>query len=147
MRPRPTLRPTLIPLVVGFLIASSLAACADGTTGGRSADEEPDAGGESPGGGWGVPQAMVDGVVDQAASESGVDPANIRVVTAEAVTWRDGSLGCPKPGQAYTQALVPGFRVVVEIDGEEVHYHAAQSGEFRACADPEDPAEQESAAR
>ena len=82
---------------------------------------------------------MVDGVVEQAASESGVDVDGIRVVTAESVTWRDGSLGCPQPGQAYTQALVPGFRIVLDVDGEDVHYHASSSGQFSACANPQDP--------
>ena len=29
----------------------------------------------------------------------------------EAVTWADGSLGCPEPGMKYTMALVPGYRI------------------------------------
>jgi hypothetical protein len=84
---------------------------------------------------------MIDAVVKRAAAEADIDPANIRVVTAEAVTWGDGSLGCPEPGQVYTQALVPGFRVILEIEGEEVRYHASKSSEFAACADPMDPVE------
>jgi hypothetical protein len=27
------------------------------------------------------------------------------VVSAKAVTWSDGSLGCPEPGKLYTQAF------------------------------------------
>jgi hypothetical protein len=38
------------------------------------------------------------------------------VVQAEAVTWPDGALGCPEPGIVYTQALVPGYWVVVEAE-------------------------------
>jgi len=129
--------------VIGWLVASVLAGCAAGSSGRASADDDPGSGtdGASPADGSGISQAMVDGVVEQAAAETGVDSADIRVVTAAAVTWSDGSLGCPQPGQAYTQALVPGFRVVLDVDGEEVHFHASRSGDFAACADPVEPVE------
>ena len=39
--------------------------------------------------------------------------ADLKVLSAEAVTWSDGSLGCPEPGMMYTQALVPGYRVQI----------------------------------
>ena len=35
--------------------------------------------------------------------------ATIDVVLYEDVVWRDGSLGCPQPGMAYTQALEDGY--------------------------------------
>jgi hypothetical protein len=41
----------------------------------------------------------------------------------------------------YTQALVPGYRVVLEAAGEELSYHASESGDFRACANPIAPVE------
>jgi hypothetical protein len=88
-----------------------------------------------------VPAEMLEQVVADAASGAGVDPSAVRVVSAEAVTWSDGSLGCPEPGMMYTQALVPGYRVVVEIDGEELHFHASQSGDFAFCEDPQPPAD------
>jgi hypothetical protein len=39
------------------------------------------------------------------------------LVSADAMTFSDGSLGCPSPGRSYTQALVDGMRVVVSVDG------------------------------
>ena len=54
-------------------------------------------------------------------------------VRAEAVTWPDGSLGCPQPGQAYTQALVPGWRLVVQGPSREAVYHASQRGQWLLC--------------
>ncbi|HEX7171377.1 MAG TPA: hypothetical protein VF365_02090 [Candidatus Limnocylindria bacterium] len=86
-----------------------------------------------------VSEAMVDRVIADAASGAGVDPSAVRVMSAESVTWSDGSLGCPQPDQMYTQALVPGYRVVVEIDGEELHFHAGQDGVFTFCEDPQPP--------
>lgn len=77
-------------------------------------------------------------VADLAAT-TGTDEADIEVVSAEEVTWSDGSLGCPEPDGMYTQALVPGYRIVLSVDGDEVDYHgAAGSPPFR-CDDPSPP--------
>ncbi|WP_052665022.1 hypothetical protein [Nitriliruptor alkaliphilus] len=77
-------------------------------------------------------------VADLAAT-TGTDEADIEVVSAEEVTWSDGSLGCPEPDGMYTQALVPGYRIVLSVAGEQVDYHgAAGSPPFR-CDDPSPP--------
>lgn len=88
-----------------------------------------------------VPTELLEAVVADAAEKAGVAPAEVAVLAAEAVTWSDGSLGCPEPGMVYTQALVPGYRVVLEIGGDELHFHASQSGDFRFCEDPQPPLE------
>ncbi|GGI03289.1 hypothetical protein GCM10011354_03290 [Egicoccus halophilus] len=79
--------------------------------------------------------------IRDAADRAGVDLGEVEVVTNEPVTWSDGSLGCPEDGQMYTQALVEGYRIVVEAGGETLHYHG-QAGEAPThCAEPTDPAE------
>lgn len=83
-----------------------------------------------------TPDRILDAALAEAADRTGVAKDEIRVVTAEAVTWSDGSLGCPEPGMMYTQALVPGYRVVLEAGGEELHFHAGESGDVRYCEDP-----------
>ena len=95
----------------------------------------------SPGGGINgdLDETMIDEVVEQAAADTGVSADEISVATAEAVTWSDGSLGCPEPGMGYTQALVPGYRIVLDVDGEQIHYHAASDGDFFACENPQGP--------
>ncbi len=55
------------------------------------------------------------------------------LVSAEAVTWRDGSWGCPQPGSFYTQALVPGARVVVEAGGVRYDYRFGRGDVPRLC--------------
>ncbi|WP_157630890.1 hypothetical protein [Kribbella catacumbae] len=57
------------------------------------------------------------------ANRLGVDPAQVTLVSSTEVTWPDGSLGCPKPGMHYTQALVPGGRIVLEANGTRYNYH------------------------
>jgi hypothetical protein len=55
------------------------------------------------------------------------------VVSAEAMTWNDGSLGCPEAGQAYTQALVDGYQVVLEVDGERYDYRVGSGASVKLC--------------
>jgi hypothetical protein len=73
------------------------------------------------------------------AGRQGVGPSAITTVSVAEVTWRDGSIGCPQPGVAYTQALVPGIRVVLELDGQRYEYHAGGSRTIFLCENPEPP--------
>lgn len=41
-----------------------------------------------------------------------INPHDLRLKSFELVTWEDGSLGAPQPGIVYTQACVPGFKMV-----------------------------------
>lgn len=87
-----------------------------------------------------VPAAILDDMKDDAAARAGVDRDAVAVVSAEAVTWNDGSLGCPEPGMGYTQALVPGYHVILEAEGVEYDYRAADNGAFKLCENPGEPA-------
>ncbi|QKJ20188.1 hypothetical protein [Microbacterium hominis] len=49
------------------------------------------------------------------------------LVSAETVTWPNGALGCAKPGHFYTQALIDGMRVVVEVAGATYDYRFGQN--------------------
>ena len=53
-----------------------------------------------------------------------VDPDAIKIVRVEEVTWPNAGLGCPEPGMAYTQALVPGQFIQLEVDGMTYNYHS-----------------------
>ncbi|MEO6350275.1 MAG: hypothetical protein ABIP53_06455, partial [Candidatus Limnocylindrales bacterium] len=52
------------------------------------------------------PPSILDPIIADAANRTGVAIANITVVTAEAVTWPDGGLGCPDPQVSYPQVPV-----------------------------------------
>jgi hypothetical protein len=80
-----------------------------------------------------VPRDLFNAIVTDAAARAGVQPAAFTVIAASAVTWSDGSLGCPEPGMMYTQALVPGYRVILDSAGIEYDYHADQHGHFSLC--------------
>lgn len=101
-------------------------------------EEEPMPAPTAPQGEW--PESVAEAVA-ALADDDGRDPADIVVVRYERVTWRDGSLGCPDPDMAYTQALVPGYRIELELDGVTVWYHGSADGAPFRCDDPSTPAE------
>lgn len=83
-----------------------------------------------------VPEAVLASLLEDAAARTGADPATARILRAEAVTWSDGSLGCPEPDMFYTQALVPGYWVVIELGGQTLDYRVGAHGAFRLCEQP-----------
>ncbi len=80
-----------------------------------------------------VPRELLEQLTADVVTRSGVDAAAVRVVSAQTKTFPDGSLGCPQPGQQYTQALVDGYQVVLEAKGRSYDYRASQRGGFRLC--------------
>lgn len=59
--------------------------------------------------------------------------AAVGVVEAVAGDWPDGSIGCPGDGMGYTSALVPGYLIVLDVDGEQVRYHGADGEQPFPC--------------
>lgn len=78
-----------------------------------------------------VPTARWDAIVADLTTR-GVD-GTPELVSAEAVTFSDGSLGCASPGQSYTQALVDGMRVVVAAGGTTYDYRFGTGDEPKLC--------------
>ncbi len=137
------------------LVAVTLTACAGAGDGGDdTGGGAPPAGEARPDGDGPATVAPPDGAVDarlaslddlvseveaalaDASERSGVPVERIAVASALAVTWSDGSLGCPQPDMMYTQALVPGYLLVLEVDGERVEYHGAAGEAATPCGWP-----------
>jgi hypothetical protein len=68
-----------------------------------------------------------------AAKVTGLAASELVVESAAQVTWSDGSLGCPQPDMAYTQALVPGYRIRIRAGERVLDYHASMRGYFVLC--------------
>lgn len=77
--------------------------------------------------------SVVDAALADAATRSGLPAAQLEVASALSVTWADASLGCPRPGLLYTQALVPGYRVRVKAGAEVWDYRAGERGALVLC--------------
>ena len=78
-----------------------------------------------------VPPARWDALVADLGAR-GVT-ATPELVSAEAVTFSDSSLGCATPGQSYTQALVDGMRVLVTAGGETYDYRFGTGDDPLLC--------------
>lgn len=67
------------------------------------------------------------------AQRNGIDAEAISVADARAVTWPNGAMGCPEEGMMYTQALVPGYYILLDADDERYAYHAGRNGQPFHC--------------
>lgn len=82
-----------------------------------------------------VPRETRRAVVADAARRFNVAESSVVLIRAERVSWPDSSLGCPEPGRLYTQALVPGYRLVAKTAEGDLVYHTDEQGHVESCAD------------
>lgn len=52
----------------------------------------------------------------------------VRLISAEAVDWPDGCLGVRRLDALCAQGIVPGYRLVMEAEGQRYEYHTNQDG-------------------
>lgn len=102
-------------------------------------DGDPPDDGRDDGASTALLDEQVQAAIDDAVERMDVARDEVTVVTTELVTWPDGSIGCPDPDQMYTQALVDGYRIVLEVDGEALAYHGAEGSPPAYCDDPQEP--------
>ncbi|MEQ1684010.1 MAG: hypothetical protein ABL916_10195 [Burkholderiaceae bacterium] len=86
----------------------------------------------------GAPETMADAAalavrVDAARVWKRDDNGQGLTVRTEAVTWRDGAIGCPAPDRLYSQNVVPGWRISVGDEKRAATYHATGSGKWLLC--------------
>ena len=61
---------------------------------------------------------------------------DVRVVSAEHVTWRSAAIGCPLPDRGYLMVVTPGARIVLSAKGKVFEYHASRRGTPFLCEPP-----------
>jgi hypothetical protein len=71
------------------------------------------------------------------ARRLGVTEDTVQTKSLERVLWPDGGLGCPNPSVVYIQELTPGYRILLEVEGETYVYHTDSSDKAILC--PESP--------
>ncbi|MCH9679867.1 MAG: hypothetical protein K0V04_00410 [Deltaproteobacteria bacterium] len=67
--------------------------------------------------------ARVEASRQQLSTKLGAPASDITVVSVENIQWSNGALGCPKPDMAYTQAIVEGYRIVLQHGGTSYAFH------------------------
>jgi hypothetical protein len=83
-----------------------------------------------------VPDSILSAARADLAARLDVPAESIGVKESAAVVWNDGSLGCPRPDQVYTQALEPGYRIILEHGGRQYDYRATERGYLLLCELP-----------
>ena len=126
-----------ITLLAAIWVVSgcSAAASSDGPGSLTPSSVQPSPSAAEPSDSIDLPASIIDPVVAEVARLAGVPTAQVTVVSAEEVTFSDGSLGCPAPGMVYTQALVDGYKIVAEAGGKTYDFRGAGST-FRQCTNP-----------
>jgi hypothetical protein len=72
-----------------------------------------------------IAEAMVELVARDAARVWQVEADDLTLVSLLTVNWPDSSVGCPKPGGEYDDALTPGYRIVLDLDDARSIYHTS----------------------
>jgi hypothetical protein len=78
-------------------------------------------------------QALVELARQNLAQVLSIKAEDITLVGVEAVEWSDSSLGCPRPGMNYLQVITPGYRILLEAQGNSYEYHSDQSSRVVRC--------------
>jgi len=74
-----------------------------------------------------APQAALNARQDL-AQKLNIPVDEITIVSVEAVEWPDGCLGVHIAGIMCIQVITPGYRVVLEANGELYEYHTNENG-------------------
>jgi hypothetical protein len=81
--------------------------------------------------------AIVSRAKNELSQKTGVNMERISVLEVEAVEWPDSSLGCGEPGTVYLPVITPGFRILLEADGQIYSYHTNASDQIILCDQPQ----------
>ncbi len=80
-----------------------------------------------------VPPDLLEGIIAHAASLLGVSAEELDIARAGEAEWPDGAWGCPEPGVVYTQALVRGYWIELQLGDLTLDYRTDGEGRFRLC--------------
>ncbi|MEL7022808.1 MAG: hypothetical protein AAGL69_03610 [Pseudomonadota bacterium] len=64
------------------------------------------------------------------AQSLGITVDQITVDSVRPIDWRDSSIGCPQPGEAYGQVITPGHKIALRVDGQMHVVHEANGRAF-----------------
>jgi hypothetical protein len=114
-----------LTIALGLGLALTLAACGGDDADGGAGPTPPPGAAEASFVSLDAVPTEVAAAISDAALRFDLPESEVAVAAALRVVWSDGSLGCPEPGMMYTQALVDGYLLTLEVDGRRVDYHGA----------------------
>ncbi|WP_026733257.1 hypothetical protein [Fischerella sp. PCC 9605] len=87
----------------------------------------------------GLPQPVARAILRDVSRTQGILPNKLEITEFSQKTWRNGCLDLPKPGEFCTQALVPGWQVMVSDGSQTWIYHTNSNGRSLRLANPNTP--------
>jgi hypothetical protein len=78
-------------------------------------------------------QKMVDLSRKNLSQKLKINIDQIVLASIKKVTWRDASLGCPKPGIDYIRVETTGYSIMLEAEGKTYNYHTDESKRVVLC--------------
>ena len=81
------------------------------------------------------PDAVVQATLDAASAQLGVGTDDLVVAMTAQRDWGDTSLGCPEPGRAYAQIIIPGYVITIDTADmtAEVEVHTDEGSRAVIC--------------
>lgn len=121
--PEPTLRTEIVEPISPILPVSPVVLTGQSTVSTTNNSAQPILGSE---------EALASAIKDL-SEQTGSSPDEIILVSIEAVEWSDSSLGCPQEGFMYAQVITPGYKIVLETQGQQYNYHTDQTTNVVLC--------------
>ncbi len=84
--------------------------------------------GQGSSGSSGLPGSVANVVLRTASQRTGLSTSQLRIVESESRTWPDGCLGLGGPGVGCTQAMVPGWQVIVDGGQQRLVFRTNKTG-------------------
>jgi outer membrane lipoprotein-sorting protein len=75
-----------------------------------------------------LPRPVANAVLRDLAGRQGISSRQLQIINYNQQTWRNGCLELPQADEFCTQALIPGWRIVVSDGKENWIYHTNQTG-------------------
>ncbi|MBU7584392.1 MAG: hypothetical protein KAF91_15995 [Nostoc sp. TH1S01] len=75
-----------------------------------------------------LPASVTNAVLKDVASRTGISTRELQVINYSRKTWRNGCLELAQPNELCTQALVPGWLVIVSHGKQKWTYHTNNNG-------------------
>ena len=75
-----------------------------------------------------LPRLVANAVLQDLGRRQGILTRQVQIIDYNQQTWRNGCLELPQPDELCTQALVPGWRLVVSNDKQNWTYHTNSNG-------------------
>lgn len=80
-----------------------------------------------------LPAELLERVLADAASRTGLPRAQVNVTNAVRQSWNDGALGCPEPGMVYVQVVSEGYQIMVSAGDQILDYRTSDRGVLKVC--------------